>query len=289
VTRAIGSGDIAAIVGVDPHKGRMAAWARICGYVDSRESEVMTIGLAMEEPIVKLAAKKYNWLGYRRASTHYHPRVPHLRATPDWWIECQEAWSETKWISPWMQDRWHDHEGACVPSNYVVQVQFQMEVTGVERVYVTTILGGSVLALPVRRDREFGEALVEIANRFWRDYVLTDTPPNMPDGSDVWSAFLVSRWPRVMRPELLPASPEDEALLLELREAAAAKKAAEVRYKTAAQLLEERIKDAQGIQGACGKALWIERAGYETKPAKVEPTRYVKGFWKKDKPGADAP
>lgn len=287
MTRAIGSGDIAAIVGIDPHKGRMAAWARIRGYVDSRDNEVMSIGREMEEPLVRLAAKKFNWGEYKRAPTMFHPKYEHLRATPDWAIESQEAWAETKWVSPFMQDHWQETEGLVVPPNYVVQCQFQMEVTEVERVLVTTIIGGSVVVLPVNRDREFGEALVEIANKFWRDYVVNDIPPNMPDGSELWSQYLASRWPRVMRPELVPAGAEDEALMQEMKAAAAQKKEAETRYRRATQLLSERIKDAKGMQGEVGKVLWIERGAYETKPAQVEATRYVKGFWKKDKEAKD--
>ncbi len=278
--RKIGSGDVAAWLGFSPHKGQMAAWNRACGFEDGKTNDAMHIGLELEEPIVRLAMRKMGWHGYRRAVSTLHPEKPYLRATPDWIVD-DEFLVETKWCSGWMEHEWFDPTGEmCVPRGYLLQILYQLEVTGYPRAFCASIVQGQVVALPVERDPEMGADIIDLLDRCYRDYVATGTPPVQPDGSDAYSQYLMGRWPRALKPEYLQASEEDEKLMLKLRGYHAAKAEAEKGYKLTAQLLQERIKDAPGIAGKLGKVAWVERAGYVVKAHEVKPTRYLRCGWK---------
>lgn len=284
--RQIGSGDTAAILGFSSYKGPMAAWNRIMGFDDSRDNEAMRIGREMELPIMKLAAWKMKWPSFRQGKPNTHPQHPWMRATEDFTID-EPAIVECKWCSEWMFTEWHDPEGElCVPRGYFLQVQHQMEVTGLPRAYVASIIDGSVVTLPVDRDPELGADLVELLGKWYRDYVVTETPPSMPDGSDAYQAYLIGRYPQIRCEQLLQATDEDERLIAELHKLDIEKKHATLSYDRTAQLLMERIKDAPGVVSRDGHRIrWIERKPYVMPPSEareVKGTRYIKPYWKKE-------
>lgn len=285
--RQIGSGDVAAILAYSPHKNAMGAWNHVMGYQRDEDNEGMRIGRVMEEPIMRLAADKMGWPGYAKGKPATHPEYPWLRATVDFTVE--DAIVECKWCGGWDIRDWYDPHGAVrVPLGYHLQVIEQMAVTGLRKAFVATILQGQTCVLPVEWDAELAADMIAILDRWYRDYIVTETPPVMPDGSKAYSDYLVGKYPRVLQREYLQATEDDEKLLVRLRGYQAAMKHAEKGYRETAQLLQERIKDAQGIAGQCGRVMWIERKAYTTKPAEVKATRYIKCSWAEEKAEEDA-
>lgn len=113
-------------------------------------------------------------------------------------------------------EEWGPDGSDEIPARYVVQLHAQMICTGVrtEADLATLFAGADPGWFRVPYDQEIGAAIVEAGETFWREHVLADVPPPV-DGSDEWSRFLSSR--RQKTKDLIPASPEHEALAVKLR------------------------------------------------------------------------
>ncbi len=103
-------------------------------------------------------------------------------------------------------------------------------------------------------DVEYFEALREMAEKFFRDYVATEKPPP-PDGTEAWSEFLKSRFPSDRAP-VLQATDEDCLLAKQYLEADAMLTAAEEAKRLARQQLELRCGEASGMDGPDFRLSW---------------------------------
>jgi len=124
-----------------------------------------------------------------------------------------------------------------------------MEVCDLPRVTLVALVNGDYREYPIDRDREFGALLLEAAQKWWAEFILTNTPPPV-DGSDAYAAFIRRRYPRTHAPSL-PASPELEALVSRFKETKGAFDQAKAFNDEAKQVLQAAIGEAEGIEGLC--------------------------------------
>jgi predicted phage-related endonuclease len=136
-----------------------------------------------------------------------------------------------------------------IPEKHLVQVQWQLEVSGLEKTTLVALVNGTYREFPLRRDRELGGMLLVVVGKFWREHVLARVPPAV-DGSEAYAAYLKRRHPRDAGP-LLPASPELRDLVAKVREAKASLKQAEEREAFVVNQLRAQLGDAAGVEGLC--------------------------------------
>jgi len=142
-----------------------------------------------------------------------------------------------------------------VPQSYLLQVAAYQALTGCPQWDLAALIGNADLRIyHFNRDLELEGYLIEEASRWWRDYVVADTPP--PPSSELEAR---QRWPGHSPGRALEA---DESLYTDLTLLARLK--AEIRdYEKQEQALKDRIlpalEDAEIITWA-GKEITSYRA-----------------------------
>lgn len=235
--RAIGSSDIAALIGLSPWGSPYSVWADKVLGADGFDSEQMEWGRLHEPAIVDKSARR---LGVEITGRHVyvqHPRYPWAASELDatWADRPAEAHGvlEVKSTRDW---KWE-----AVPAHYEVQVQWQLETADEPEAWIGCLHAGSMLELyRVERDRKVGAALIRIAGRFWERHVAAMIPPPV-DGQAATSTALARRYP-TPEPALVADVSDLAADVSRLREIAGSQRA----LKAERAVLENRLKSALG-------------------------------------------
>lgn len=254
----IGASEIAAVVGLNRYKGPIDIYARKLNLVpDDEAGEPARWGLRLEQVIAEAYAESEGIAPTLliQPGTLRHPEHPICLATPDR-IRCDSRenhhsrWDrnvQIKTASLRVAGRWGEADDD-IPEEYLVQVQYEMAVTGLASTDLPVLIGGNEMRVyRLRADAELQDSLIHQAERFWRDHVEKRVPPPI-DGSEHWTSFLKARFPRDERP-LLPATDEARELLIQLAAYREALTEAEEQEKQCANQLKALIGDAAGIEG----------------------------------------
>lgn len=216
--KRIGCSDLAAILGRDRWREPCDVWARIVHGIEPERSAVLeemgAWGLRLEEPVARAGLDKLKHCGplYRPPSIKPSAR-PWQRYSIDFIaglidattgiaarlqvagslrvLECKVRSSHALDAAGWGADGTAD-----VAEDVLVQVQGQLEAVKADRdswlgtdvpdLEVADVLvlvdGQRLRHYPVPYDAELAGMVREEAERFWRDYVLTATPPPLEYG-----------------------------------------------------------------------------------------------------------
>lgn len=141
---------------------------------------------------------------------------------------------------------WGDGDDDC-PVGYRIQNLWQQGVLGIHRgELVASIAGAPPQAWPVAFDKRTYENLVIIAERFWRDHVLTKKPPRPIDGSDAATDYLRARYPEETQPMALVCPADLAELALEWEQVDAWWGATEKLAKELKNRICDRIAERDG-------------------------------------------
>jgi putative phage-type endonuclease len=277
----IGASEIAALVGLSPWMSPFDLWADKLGRAPRADTNLaMSIGTHLEPGILSLYGA---FVGPVRpnAQTVRHPTHSWATATPDGYctdasgrdatplrlVECKVVSFSTAyhWSTDGDDEDGDDEEGDDedvprasgpgrvrsygqdgVPLHYLVQVQWQMFVTGAVEVDVAALLGLEEFRhYRVRRDEEAIQNLAAVAERFWTHNVLGDNAPPItpsPRTSDVLRAM----YPRNKTP-LMPwtdAAKQRVEWLVEAKRSIAEQKKL---VQATENELKQMIGEAEGI------------------------------------------
>lgn len=281
----LGSSEIAAIVGEDEHHSALDVWLSKRGEVNPA-TEQTELGQVLEEPIAQLAAKRLGFVSMERGETVTHGLIPWMTATPDRIVtpagiaEARRV-LEVKLVGHRMMGKWGDESEGTAGVRYPVQLQAQWQLACVdmEHAHVAALIGGRDLrCYPVPRDRELAADLMTIAATWWRRHIIEGIAPD-PDGTDRYSRYLRQKFSE-RRMALRKATHEEDYLMFQWREAqhdlAKAKKKAAI----ARQEVEAVIGADLGLEGAYGRAKWVDVAEHEVRAQVREANRYLKGVWR---------
>lgn len=258
--RGIGASEVAAILGLDPYRSPIDIYAKKLGLVEDAPSFHTERGNFIEPGLRAWASKRLG-VNFQPGQSRQHAEHAHVLATPDGEHEDENyrIANVLELKSPGFRT-WHEWgDGDDAPDRYVVQVVQQMLVTGAPRGHLAAWLGDDLRIYTFERDAELEGVIVESIERFWRDYIETQTPPPA-DGSPSSREWLSRRFPRALG-EMIRADDAMEGLLLELREARAAQAEAEARRELVEQKLKEIIGDKDGVAGVSGKVTWRNSKG----------------------------
>lgn len=263
--------DIRVLVGLDPH-GRTPhdVWSSKClGVDDYRSTEATELGDELEPIVIRrLAAKRGLRILPRPQDemTIRHPDHAHHVATPDAFFD-QPSIGQVKVVGMHNVHLWGvDDDAGQIPDYVLVQVGWEMHVSGSDIEHVGALTGTEVRTYTIDRAKDGIDDLVgslaEEADRFWTDHVLTKTPPPI-DGSAGAKRMLAARWPR-QRTGMVKAGPDAEQAARAYFEAKAACEAAETSKELAAQRLKEMTRDFEGLDGDGWRLLlkWREPTSY---------------------------
>lgn len=173
----IGGSDIAAVMGMSKWKSPLQLWAEKTGRIepaDLSDNEAVELGVELEDFVAKKFEKKTG-LKVRRTSNRYiHKDHDYMRCQVDRLIENSDMLLEVKTCSAWMAKEW---EGEDIPQDYILQVMWQLGITGRETGYIAVLIGGQRFKYKqIPFDKELFDKMVEAAELFW-NYVKNDEPP----------------------------------------------------------------------------------------------------------------
>ena len=262
--RGIGSSDIAALVGLDPHRTALDVWLDKRGLLEEEreESEASLMGHLLE-PVV---AHRYQLANPDVTLTEGSTVIgaePHFVATPDrianTWIDGPEvAEVEREWIveiktrSRWTAREFGPPGTDEVPPEVLAQVIWQQVCTGLTHTAEVALLvdGRNFALYSVPYDTEVAVTLQEEADRFWKHNVIGGAEPPL-SGQRV-REYLRDKF-REVRGEPLQADDHAEKLLQLLAQAKDTKKIAEAAIASTEVELMQIIGHAPGLIGATGK------------------------------------
>lgn len=288
----LGASEVAAVLGVSPFGSAMAVWAEKTGRTEPFQGNENTdFGNWLEKPLIDWYAERFPDEAVFHNTRSYQAPGEHswMGATPDGFVipdgklmldpgkEISEGVFDFARIKRSIQaktahwtgkDSWGEEMTSDIPSYYLIQVQWEME--------VLRLLGSDVEVadLPVLVDRErrvyrvryspdLVASIVRQARAFWQNCVLEDVPPE-PDASDACRELLGELYPGPKESKPVPASTQLEDLASELAtwkyRADKAAKEAEIRKGKLKMLMGS---DYDSFLTEAGKGTW--RAGKDTK------------------------
>lgn len=170
------------------------AWLRYV-YPESRtveETEAMEFGQELEDPIARVAARRWGFRIRRSLKTLHHPEHPWMVANIDREVIGLPAVLECKNRGFWQGRRYGDDFSEEVQPDEFIQAQHYLAVTGKQVCYLAVLIGGQMLRrFELRRDDAAIEKIIRIEEHFWK-LVKAKTPPPPQTHADC-----ASLWPEV--------------------------------------------------------------------------------------------
>lgn len=175
----VSSSVISVIAGLNAYKSPLQLWAEWTGKVtnDFRGNDLTDLGTLLEPYVGQLYGKRTGKPVRSCDALFAHKDIDWAIATPDFWVgEDESALLETKTGTVRQLQRWAEEE---TPDEYLVQLQWQMGVCGVESGCIAALLGGDPSNLITREfvfDAELFSTMLELADGFLQK-VKSDIPP----------------------------------------------------------------------------------------------------------------
>lgn len=256
----IGSSEASSVMGLNKYCGPIALWLDKTGKVPIVvEESPQTVRGKLFEPWLLdryeeriLNTDEKLW---RNSEDKFfvHPDYDFVTATPDGYVVAPDneilRLVEIKTAGHRVAWKWGSQRSDLIPPDYMVQVQWQMEVMDVDHCDVYALVDEEERLYCVERNHEFGKILMQQAKEFWAYVQAEEIPP--ADFSDEFVMAMSLRYPERTPP--IEATGE----LLELCEALAASKVtldnAKERYALHRNKVLEAMEDAKTAYGEFGR------------------------------------
>lgn len=200
--QGIGSSDAAVIIGLSPWKSRYALWAEktVEGLDTQDVTHSMEFGTRVEPVLNRWFHDLTDLYILGEQTLCDHPERPWMRATVDGFVaeSPDTALADALGIAEdkttgQAAEEWEKE----IPDYYRAQAQWQMAVTGHDRVWFPTLhfaFGRREFHVhELERDQGDIDFLVAEAEKFWTEHILTGEPPE-PDGSESTTRALKAAW-----------------------------------------------------------------------------------------------
>lgn len=253
---------VAAALGMNDDMTPLEAWLAITGRDEFDGNKATIRGTLLESPVLD-----------------YPCRGGHVRRKPAPFVRHSNGWSadssdclyavenalfvgEGKTVAQGGAHAWGAENTDEIPERVIVQCCWHLahwpEALGV---FVPVLIGGWSFEFReyyVGRDNELIGELYESAERFHRDYVVTDMSPPASARDDDSLRHL---WPKHVPDKWMPGSVELERLTREYIAARERAAAAEEAKKAASAALRQKLADAEGAKGRGWKVTHKFQAG----------------------------
>lgn len=197
-TIGIGGSDASIIAGCNPYRSIFELWQEKRGEIPVREeeSEVTHFGKVLEDVVRKEFIQRTGLMVRKKNSILRSKEYPFMIADVDGIIsELDGTYSifEAKTAIEFKNTNWKNGE---VPRNYQLQLQHYMAVTGFQKAYIATLVGGNKFYwYEVYRDEQLIKMLISMESHFWH-CVKTGEEPDV-DASKATSLYLNEKYSNV--------------------------------------------------------------------------------------------
>jgi predicted phage-related endonuclease len=259
--RNINASDMAALFHSSPYRSMLSLWAEQTGRVPFEETEdnaALRRGRILEPAVAA---------GLREAHPDWHIEAPgrygelpdvRIGCTPDFygWDIAPDATRLGHFLiqaKTVLEDVFLEEWTPAPPAHYLIQVQTEMLVTGIDRVVLAAMVLDNrefpIREYEFRADPEFHEAIIERARQFWRCVASDREPPLNPalDRGTLAAMFPTSRPEPVLalhgKPEFIKLCERYKAIGDQIKTLEAEKETLQCRF--AAELREHAKAEAQ--------------------------------------------
>lgn len=186
----VGASEVAAVMGLSPHKSAYDLWLEKTGKLEERqpENESMGIGTMLENGLLDWSATE---LGKKILKNQFRVHESGiLSATHDALVVGEPVGIEAKTagiMNPMhARDEWGEDGTDEIPDYYILQTQAQCLVSNLELVHVPALIGGKGRKMyRVERSEKICLAILERVTMFWTENVLKDIPPEGAPSLDI--------------------------------------------------------------------------------------------------------
>ncbi|GKU79816.1 YqaJ viral recombinase family protein [Paenibacillus sp. L3-i20] len=243
--KGIGGSDVAALCRLSRYKSPMAVYLDKIGELPPLEDNPkMLAGRKLESLIADWFVEDTGMKAWKQNAIFQHREHSFMLANIDRWLPGQNAGLECKNTSEYAKGDW---EGTQAPTEYILQCNHYMAVTGADRWYIAVLIGGWDFQWRViERDEELIKNLIDVEHGFWKNNVLAKEPPAF---SHQDTEYLKDMYPQSQDDKSVDLPVEAFEIIRNLDLARAAKKNAEMIEDTA----KNQIK---GMMGDAEKAYW---------------------------------
>ena len=177
----IGGSDAAAVAGVCPFKTQLDVWLDKVGLAPNREETPAMAWGTRKEPIIADAyAEATGYVVERAAPNLRHPEHDFMGCNLDRIATCPDDTKrnvQIKTASEYMSDKWGKPGTDEIPDNYMVQINHEMAVSGLDVTDVAVLIGSSDFRIfTVARNDRLIDRLIEIEADFWASVVSRTRP-----------------------------------------------------------------------------------------------------------------
>jgi putative phage-type endonuclease len=259
----IGGSDISAIAGVNPYKTATDVFLDKLGLSEPQaETEAMRWGNALEPVIATRFANDYG-IELERGVLTIDRERPHLLGTPDFLIQGKPAGLEVKTVGLRQARFWGEEGTDQAPKPYLAQCHWYQMLTSRDEWYIAALVAGQDFRVyKVIRDLEIEEALRDLAEKFWQDHILTQSPPDPTSLADEIN-YLKARFPKAESDLILDADSVGKVLLDQCADARSKFDTAEENKKSAEAQIKALIGDSKGLGSDKYTATWTNNKDSE--------------------------
>jgi len=174
--RGIGGSDVAAICNMSRYRSPMNVYLDKLGEIPPLDDNPrMKAGRVLEPIIADWFAEGTGLKVWRRNAIYQHPEHHFMLANIDREVMGENAGLEIKNTSEYCREDW---SGTQALTEYILQCNHYMAVTGKEKWYICVLIGGWDLQWRViERDEELIQNLITVEGEFWNNHVLAKVPP----------------------------------------------------------------------------------------------------------------
>lgn len=172
----IGGSDVAPLCGLSRYKSPMEVYLDKLGEIPPIEDNPkMKAGRILEPVIAEWFAEETGMKVMKQNAIFQHKEHSFMLANIDRWLPGQNAGLEIKNTGEYSRDDW---SGTQAPTEYILQCNHYMAVTGAEKWFICVLIGGWDLQWKViERDESLIQNLITIEHDFWHNHVLAKVPP----------------------------------------------------------------------------------------------------------------
>lgn len=173
----IGGSDIAAVMGLSRWKTALQLWAEKTGEVepaDLSEVEAVQLGTELEEFVAKKFEKETGKSVRRSPQNYTHKKYDFMKCQVDRLVTGTDELLECKTCSAWKAKEW---EGEDIPNEYILQVMWQLGITGRKVGWIAVLIGGQAFKYKrIDFDYNMFDKMESEVIRFWA-MVESKVPP----------------------------------------------------------------------------------------------------------------
>ncbi len=188
----IGGSDISAVMGMNRWVTPLQLWSEKTGKIESpdlSDNEAVEMGTELEETVARMFTKRTGKKVRRAPKNYEHKTYGQFRCQVDRLVEGTEDLLECKTASAYKLKEW---EGEEIPAEYILQVQWQLGITGRKIGHIAVLIGGQkFLHKEIKADPELFNKMLKEAHTFWE--MVLDKKAPMAMGDD--SSFMIKLHP----------------------------------------------------------------------------------------------